>query len=151
MLSANAEVPQTAFVAVDHWRGDPSSHFLLLSAPGASAPLWHSACLCSAFSSSALPPLVVCLTVGVRGRRKVCFGCAAWFMHISVYTHAGYRCMCCFPSVCAAHASKATGLIDHTTCAFLSALLGKYSTVSCRWTMQCSTGRCDVQFGFTSY
>lgn len=85
------------------------------------------ACLCSAFSSSALPPLVVCLTVGVRGRRKakgcgetvVCFGCAAWFMHISVYAHAGYRCLCCFPSVCAEGASEATGLIDHTTCASL--------------------------------
>lgn len=141
MPSANAEVPQTAFVAVDHWRGDPSSHFLLLSAPGASAPLWHSACLCSAFSSSALPPLVVCLTVGVRGRRKeepLRASVAQRDLCASLHPHTRDIAACAVsPSVCAARASKATGLIDHTTCAFLSALLAKCSTVSCTCRMQC--------------
>lgn len=47
MPGAEAAVSQIAFVAVDHWRGDPSSCFLLLSPPGASAPLWQSACLCA--------------------------------------------------------------------------------------------------------
>lgn len=45
MPGAKAAVSQIAFVAVDHWRGDPSSFFLLLSAPRASVSLWQRACL----------------------------------------------------------------------------------------------------------
>lgn len=101
MLSAEAEVPQTAFVAVDHWRGDPSSRFLLLSPPGASAPLWHGACLCSAFSSAALPPLVVFLTAGVRERRK---SQSVWKNHCVLRLRHRDLCICVlFPPVFVLH------------------------------------------------
>lgn len=84
------------------------------------------------FSSAAHPPLLECLTVGVRGRRKakvceetlVCSGCASRFMHICVRT-CRISLHVLFPKRLCCTCSKATGLIDHATRAFLSELLAK--------------------------
>ena len=120
MPSAKAAVSQIAFVAVDHWRGDPSSCFLLLSAPGASVPLWQRACLCYASSSPSLRALVVwvsecvcvcvCVCVEEKARERereresvcpcaeltACAGSSAWFMRracVCARSHAGIAAM----------------------------------------------------------
>lgn len=85
MPGAKAAVSQIAFVAVDHWRGDPSSCFLLLSAPGASVPLWQRACLCYASSSPSLRTLVVCVCGrdSERERERQCVPVQNW-LHVLV-------------------------------------------------------------------
>lgn len=158
MLSANAEVPQTAFVAVDHWRGDPSSHVLLLSGPGAPAPLWHR-------RASALPfhllrfHLWLCVWLwgwegegskGMWRNRRVLRLRSLIYAHLCARTRRMSlpvlvpQCLCvrCKPGG-RAHRS-------HNMC-ISTALLAKYQTVSCRCRMQGWTGRCDVQSGLTSY
>lgn len=93
MPSAKAAASQIAFVAVDHWRGDPSSRFLLLSPRGASVPLWQSACLCSAlFISLRLSAACVFVCRGVGERDRVSLWrnpCMCWLLSMIYVSPCG--------------------------------------------------------------
>lgn len=89
------------------------------------------ACLCSAFSSSALPPLVVCLTVGVRGRRKQkdvekpsCASVAQPDLCTSLCTHTQDIAACAVSPVFVRKV-RARAHRSHNTC-ISTALLAKY-------------------------
>lgn len=109
MPSAKAAISSAAFVAVDHWRGAPSSFFFLLSALGASAPLWQRADLDSA-SSSPSKMSFGCVCAGVWewwkervcpwlcARTSVCAGSSGWFIHVCVGTCVCVRSCTCRPS-----------------------------------------------------
>lgn len=129
MPSAKAAVSQIAFVAVDHWRGDPSSCFLLLSPPGASAPLWQSACLCSALFISLSSSSGCVSDCGGAGEKRVCVPvkkslnvliaqrdlCApVRVCRARACTHAGIAACAVSHNVCAPHAAG-SWLIDHPT------------------------------------